>query len=279
MKNPFPFRNDTHPDLTHTIRTVVGESHTRAQLEKLSTTRLRELKKTYEARVLKGDKDAARELADIRGLLRSKGAGHALDEASACERAAAARLKAANAEDLKEKGGAAGAKAHKRLHKTIKSVVGEGQEYTEFLEGIIDTLCEELGLDSDALLEDVFDSPTSEAASRANVKRVKKALGASSPHTKAVTRLHGAMKKSRHYYGISDSERGRKLNADFARKNKIDVKPTKKPVLTPMKRKDYSGYDATFRGREKGVNLGVVKKASSAIKKTELARKKAKKPV
>jgi hypothetical protein len=153
MKNPFPFRHDTHPDLTSAIRSVVGESHTRAQLEKLSTTRLRELMKTYEARVLKGDKNAARELADIRGLLRSKGAGHALDEASACERAAAARLKAANAEDLKEKGGAAGEKAHKRLHTTIKSVVGEGQEYAEFLEGIIDTLCEELGLDPQALME------------------------------------------------------------------------------------------------------------------------------
>ncbi len=131
MKNPFPFRHDTHPDLTSAIKSVVSESHTRAQLEKLNTTRLRELMKTYEARVLKGDRDAARELADIRGLLRSKGAGHALDEASACERAAAARLKAANAEDLKEKGGAAGAKAHKRLHKTIKSVVGEARDTTE----------------------------------------------------------------------------------------------------------------------------------------------------
>jgi len=143
----------------------------------------------------------------------------------------------------------------------------EAVEYTAALEEVLLALCEELGLDPQALMEDVFDSPTSAAASRANVKRVKKALGASSPHTKAVTRLHGAMEKSRHYYGISDSERDRKLNADFARKNKIGVKPTKKPVLTPMKRKDYSGYDATFRGREKGVNLGVVKKASSAIKK------------
>jgi hypothetical protein len=177
MKNPFPFRHDTHPDLTSAIRSVVGESHTRAQLEKLSTTRLRELMKTYEARVLKGDKDAARELADIRGLLRSKGAGHALDEASACERAAAARLKAANAEDLKEKGGAAGEKAHKRLHKTIKTVVGEGQEYTEFLEGIIDTLCEELGLDPDALLEDVqtFERERETQAERKRLERERDA--------------------------------------------------------------------------------------------------------
>jgi len=131
MKNPFPFRNDTHPDLTRAIKTVVGESHTRAQLEKLSTTRLRELMKKYERLVLRGDKDASRELADIRGILRSKGAGHALDEASACERAAAARLRAANTEDLKEKPGKAGEKAHKRLHTTIKSVVGEARDTTE----------------------------------------------------------------------------------------------------------------------------------------------------
>jgi len=175
--NHYPFRRDEYPDLTHTIKTVVGESHTRAQLEKLSTTRLRELKKTYEARVLKGDKDAARELADIRGLLRSKGAGHALEEGSACERAAMARLKAANAEDLKEKPGKAGEAAHKRLHKTIKTVVGEGQEYAEFLEGIIDTLCEELGLDPDALLEDVqtFEREKETQAERKRLERERDA--------------------------------------------------------------------------------------------------------
>jgi hypothetical protein len=47
----------------------------------MSITRLRELKKKYEALVLKGDRDASRELADIRGLLRSKGAGVVVDEA------------------------------------------------------------------------------------------------------------------------------------------------------------------------------------------------------
>ena len=60
----------------------VQESHTRAQLEKMTTTRLRELKTKYEGLVVKGDRDAARELADIRGLLRSKGAGSVLDEGS-----------------------------------------------------------------------------------------------------------------------------------------------------------------------------------------------------
>ena len=114
----------------------------------------------------RGDRDASRELADIRGLLRSKGAGHALDEArkgirktrygqalqrlgdaaakikanppkppvnpfktpvkeevTPCERSAVARLKAANAEDLKDKGGKAGEAAHKRLHKTIGKIL------------------------------------------------------------------------------------------------------------------------------------------------------------
>jgi hypothetical protein len=148
--NPFPFRKDSNPDLSRTISEIVApqgkktpkgepkaadpkgdkygkkpvaESHTRAQLEKLSTTRLRELMKKYERLVLRGDRDASRELADIRGVLRSKGAGHALEEASACERAALARLRAANAEDLEEKGGAAGEKAHKRLHKTIGKIL------------------------------------------------------------------------------------------------------------------------------------------------------------
>ena len=119
--NQFPFRRDSHPDLTKAIMGVVNESHTRAQLEKLSITRLRELLKQYTAKPGSG-----RELADIRGLLRAKGAGSVLDEESACEKAAAARLKAANAEDLEEYPGKRGAAAHKRLHRTIKSVVGEG---------------------------------------------------------------------------------------------------------------------------------------------------------
>jgi hypothetical protein len=77
--NPFPFRQDAHPDLTAAIREVT-ESHSRAELEKLGVARLRQLKKKYEARAAKGDRDAARELADIHGLLRAKGGGHGLDE-------------------------------------------------------------------------------------------------------------------------------------------------------------------------------------------------------
>ena len=58
----------------------VTESHTRTQLEKLSTTELRELKKKYERLVLRGDRKASEELATVRGLLRSKGAGVVVDE-------------------------------------------------------------------------------------------------------------------------------------------------------------------------------------------------------
>ena len=62
---------------------VVVESHTRAALEKMTTTRLRELKTKYEGLVLKGDRKASEELATIRGLLRAKGAGVVLDEGAA----------------------------------------------------------------------------------------------------------------------------------------------------------------------------------------------------
>lgn len=70
-----PFRTDPHPDLTAAIRGVVHESHTRAQLEKLSITQLRALLKRYTAKPGSG-----RELADIRGILRARGAGSVLDE-------------------------------------------------------------------------------------------------------------------------------------------------------------------------------------------------------
>ena len=52
------------------------------------------------------------------------GAKPVSEEASPCEKAAMKRLRDANAADLKEKPGAAGAAAHKRLHKTIKGILG-----------------------------------------------------------------------------------------------------------------------------------------------------------
>lgn len=119
-----PFRHDPHPDLTTAIRGVVSESHTRKELEALPISRLRDLKEKYEGRVLKGDRDASRELATIRGLLRSKGAGVVVDEAmSPCEAAALKRLRDAEAADLKEYPGKRGEAAHKRLHKTIGSIL------------------------------------------------------------------------------------------------------------------------------------------------------------
>jgi hypothetical protein len=60
---------------------AVNESHTRAQLEKMTTTQLRALLKKYTALVAGGSMTAAAELANIRGLLRAKGAGVVLDEA------------------------------------------------------------------------------------------------------------------------------------------------------------------------------------------------------
>jgi len=160
-----PFRTDPHPDLTAAIRGVVQESHTRAQLEKLSITQLRALLKRYSAKPGSG-----RELADIRGILRARGAGSVLDEGrkglgktkygkalekmgaavaaynkspkptppvnpfkkapvkegmTPCERSALQKVKAANAADLKEYPGKRGEKAHKRLHKTIGDLMGE----------------------------------------------------------------------------------------------------------------------------------------------------------
>ncbi len=77
-----PFSRDAHPDLTAEILKVVNESHSRGALEKMGVAQLRELKKKYDARVAKGDRDASRTLANIHGLLRAKGGGHALDEAA-----------------------------------------------------------------------------------------------------------------------------------------------------------------------------------------------------
>ena len=172
----------TTPRVTEPLK--ISESHSRAALEKMSITQLRALLKKYTAKPGSG-----RELADIRGLLRAKGAGSVLDEArkglgktrygqalkklgdaaekikanppkppvnpfkkvdeacwsgytarglkkkgnrmvpdcvkeeTPCERAALARLKSANTEDLQDKPGAAGERAHKRLHKTIGKIL------------------------------------------------------------------------------------------------------------------------------------------------------------
>ena len=161
-----PFRTDPHPDLSRTIAEIVApkskkpkgktpvlpdkwggrepyvkndrnphtaphkpvsESHARKQLEGLPISRLRDLKKKYGGQVLKGNRDAARELADIRGLLRAKGAGVVVDEgrkgASPCEQSALDAVRRANAADLKEYPGGRGERAHARLHTTIGKIL------------------------------------------------------------------------------------------------------------------------------------------------------------
>jgi hypothetical protein len=100
-----PFSRDEHPDLTAAILGVVNETHSRKTLEGLSTTALRKLRKEYQAGVAKGHKDAARELADIHGILRSRGAGAALDEAKSNPKPIAAVLKAAKRSVLADRGG------------------------------------------------------------------------------------------------------------------------------------------------------------------------------
>jgi hypothetical protein len=159
---------------------------------------------------------------------------------------------------------------------------GDRMDYGEYVDGLLDA-GEHLhkvkkrdamekkspklyGKGGKVVKEDVFDSPTSAAASRANVKKATKVLGASSPHTKSLTKLHGAMKKSPYHYGIADSELERREIGNYDDLDSRDV-PASKPALTPMKGKGYDGYDAIFGGSKKGINLGVIKKAAAEIQK------------
>jgi hypothetical protein len=109
-----------------------------------------------------------------------------------------------------------------------------------------------------SILEDVFDSAESASASRANVKKATNVLGAKSPHTKELAKLHTKMKNSRFVYGVSDSELERKYDTDTRRG---------KPTLTPMKGKASDGYDAIGGTGDRSVNTGIIKKVAAAIKK------------
>jgi len=131
-------------------------------------------------------------------------------------------------------------------------------EYSELLENILIELIGEeafYGL----FQEDVFDSSQSSAASRQNVKKATKTLGASSPHTKELAKLHTKMKNSRFVYGIADNEVNRR---EFG-----DENYGKKPTLTPMKGKSFSGYDAIGGTSDRSVNTGIINKAAAAIRK------------
>lgn len=84
---PIPTKKSTLPSGKRYEKVEkVEESHSRAALEKLSITQLRELQKKYAAAVLKGDRKASEELATVRGLLRAKGAGSTVDEGVLDER-------------------------------------------------------------------------------------------------------------------------------------------------------------------------------------------------
>lgn len=120
-----------------------------------------------------------------------------------------------------------------------------------------------------ALSEDYFDSPRASAASRANVKKATKVLGAESPATKALAQTHAAIVKSPKAYGISDDELGRREGDT----EDLLGRPLRKPTLTPIKPKAVDGYDATFGGKEKGVNLGSIGKAAKAIKAATKGKK------
>jgi len=110
-----------------------------------------------------------------------------------------------------------------------------------------------------SILEDVFDSSQASAASRQNVKKSTKVLGASSPHTKELAKLHTKMRNSRFVYGIADSELDRRIaDPEFQ---------GSKPTLTPMKGKAWSGYDAIGGTSDRSVNTGIIKKAAAAIRK------------
>ena len=109
-----------------------------------------------------------------------------------------------------------------------------------------------------SIMEDIFDSNQSSAASRQNVKKSTKVLGASSPHTKELAKLHTKMKNSRFVYGIADKELDRREFGDG-----------KKPTLTPMKGKAFSGYDAIGGTSDRSVNTGIIKNAAAAIKKNK----------
>ena len=117
-----------------------------------------------------------------------------------------------------------------------------------------------------ALSEDYFDSDEASRASRANVKKATKVLGAESPATKALAQTHAAIVKSPRAYGISDDELGRREGDEF---DVLGRPFTGKPTLTPITPKDMDGYDAEFGGKEKGVNLGSIGKAAKAIKATK----------
>jgi len=161
-----------------------------------------------------------------------------------------------------------------RAERRAKGLAMAGKKITnestleEYVNNVVKRILEDLQTPrgGKVVKEDIFDSPSSAAASRANIKKATKVLGASSPHTKALTRLHSAIKKSPYYYGTSDDELARRWRIE-GDKEYPNVVPDPKPTLTPMTGKGFDGYDAMFGRGDKKVKLGVIKRAAAAIQK------------
>jgi len=150
-------------------------------------------------------------------------------------------------------GGALGVASAFRRRKTNESTTHEESSLEEYVNNVVKSI-----------LEDVFDSNQSSRASRANIETAKKKLGAKSPHTQELAKLHTKMRNSRFVYGIADNEVNRRAFGD--------ENYGKKPTLTPMKGKAFSGYDAIGGTSDRSVNTGIIKKAAAAIRRKNKGR-------
>ena len=102
---------------------------------------------------------------------------------------------------------------HRSLNESIakaqnpQQTLDEALEYTAALESVILSICEELEIDPDELVEDVFNTPGDAAISRGNVKLAKKQEAAGKARKGFAAKVkakHEAMKKSKTRYGVSN---------------------------------------------------------------------------
>lgn len=113
---------------------------------------------------------------------------------------------------------------HRSLNESITKVqnpqvaLDEALEYTAALESIILSICEELEIDPDELMEDVFSDAKSASVSRGNVKIAQKQEKAGQKpkgFAAKVKAKHEAMKKSKKVYGVSNDA----SDSDWAYRN------------------------------------------------------------
>ena len=89
------------------------------------------------------------------------------------------------------------------------AALDEAMEYTAALEEILLALCEELDLDPNELMEDIFDNSRSASVSRENIKIAQKQEKAGQKpkgFAAKVKAKHEEMKKSKTKYGISKAD-------------------------------------------------------------------------